>query len=525
MLTKQGYGDDPDSRYDLYCMCPYSELLAFFDLGYWYSYQVSILGVGPIWMGDNEKAKHRLAKELKNGSFFAFGMSEKDPGADLYSNACVITPQEDGTYIANGNKYYIGNAHIASMVSTLGKNSQTGEWAFWVVDSKHRNYDYVKDIDITGFTLARLGEYEMIDYPLTEDDIIKTGDGAFANGLSTVNIGKFQCGWASFGIAAHALYEAVTHANRRVLHGKPVTNYPHIRAFLSESFCRANAAKLYGLRARDYFRMLSDNDRRYLLFNPIIKMKACREGGEVVRMLMDVVCAKGYENENYLSSANNNMDMLARLEGTAHVNMALVLKFLTNYFKGEKEYPEIGIVDDIKDDSNVFEQRLGGLAKVEFPDYKKAYKDVQLPNAQLFLSQVDLFKELMFSEPPAEELLKNMDHMLAYGEMFTLIVYAQLILESAKLNDVEDELIEQIFAIFIRDMGKHALQQLNQQENTQSQNEFLWKIIKVMPPIDKQRDFNFWKEYVQVLDGAYVMPGAVIGHEAPPTRNLFKNKK
>ena len=29
--------------------------------------------------------------------------------------------------------------------------------------------------------------------------------------------------------------------------------------------------------------------------------------------------------------------------------------------------------------------------------------------------------------------------------------------------------------------------------------------------IDKEKDFQFWKEYVQVLDGAYVMNDSVIG--------------
>ena len=117
---------------------------------------------------------------------------------------------------------------------------------------------------------------------------MKTGDEAFADGLSSVNIGKFQLGFAASGIVAHALYEAVTHANRRVIYGNPVTNFPHIRNFLSESFCRANAMKLYALRSRDYFRMMSAEDRRYLLFNPIQKMKVTTQGGEVMRLLMDV---------------------------------------------------------------------------------------------------------------------------------------------------------------------------------------------------------------------------------------------
>lgn len=56
---------------------------------------------------------------------FAFGMSEKEHGADLYFNVATISPDGKGGYVANGNKYYIDNAQIASKVA-----SETGQWAF-----------------------------------------------------------------------------------------------------------------------------------------------------------------------------------------------------------------------------------------------------------------------------------------------------------------------------------------------------------------------------------------------------------
>ena len=512
MLTAEGYGDE-DSRFDLYRLCPMSEILGFYGEAYQYPLQVSILGVGPIWMSDNEFQKQELAQQLKDGHVFAFGMSEKEHGADLYSNEVHLEEKGDGTYVANGDKYYIGNAHIASKVSTMGKNLTTGEYCNWVVDSRHRNYKYIKDIDAPGIGQCRVGEYDLVEYPITEKDILKTGDEAFADGLSSVNIGKFQLGFSASGIAAHALYEAVTHSNRRIIYGKPVTEFPHIRSFLSEAFARINAMKLYSLRSRDYFRSMSDEDRRYLLFNPIQKMKVTTQGGEVIRLLMDVVCAKGYERENFISDAYATMDFLFRLEGTAHVNMALVLKFVNKYFFNNVEYPEIGIVNEMKDDNNIFRQSMGGLAKVPFPDYKKAYENVDIPNVKKFLEIIEDFRTLMAKGAPDSSLLKNMDYMLNYGEIFTMIVYAQLVLEGAKLNDVEDDLIDQMFANFIKDVNKFALDQLNNQENTEIQHEYLQKIALCGPVIDKERDFRFWKEYVQVLDGAYVQKDAPIGNE------------
>jgi alkylation response protein AidB-like acyl-CoA dehydrogenase len=47
------------------------------------------------------------------------------------------------------------------------------------------------------------------------------GRDAWNAALNTVNIGKYNLGWASIGICTHALYEAITHANNRVLYGQP----------------------------------------------------------------------------------------------------------------------------------------------------------------------------------------------------------------------------------------------------------------------------------------------------------------
>jgi acyl-CoA dehydrogenase len=228
---------------------------------------------------------------------------------------------------------------------------------------------------------------------------------------------------------------------------------------------------------------------------------------------MDVVCAKGYETDTYISDAYSTMDYLHRLEGTAHVNMALVLKFIKNYFFGNIDYPKVPVRNDAKDDSNVFEQRIGGLRKVKFPDYKKVYEGIENPNVKIFLKQIETFKEMMAKAAPDEKLVKNMDYMLNIGEIFTMIVYAQSVLEGCSLHNVDDGLTDQIFGYFIKDINNYALNQMNSQINTELQEKYLQELALRKPIIDKEKDLKFWKEFVQIQDGAYVMNGSVIGVE------------
>ena len=115
MCTPAGEGA-PDARWDTWRICEFAEILGFYGLQYWYTWQVSVLGLGPLWMSKNQAIRRRTAKALEDGGIFAFGLSEKAHGADIYSTDMVLTPSGDG-WKASGRKYYIGNGNAAAIVS------------------------------------------------------------------------------------------------------------------------------------------------------------------------------------------------------------------------------------------------------------------------------------------------------------------------------------------------------------------------------------------------------------------------
>jgi len=503
LLTPAEYGG-PDSRFDLSRVCQYNEILGFYSPAYQYCYQVTILGLGPIWMGDNEKVKQKTAQLLKDGAIFAFGLSERAHGADLYSNETKLTPAGDGTYRANGSKYYIGNANKAALVSTFGKHEDTGEFVFFVVDSQHRNYKLIKKIHVSGGHQGYVGEYDLIEYPITRDDILSSGTLAWDSALSTINIGKFQLGFSSIGASTHAMLEAINHAHNRILYSRRVTDFPHIKKIFIDVYARITAMKLYALRSLDYFRSSSDQDRRYLLFNPIQKMKVTTQGVKVVQMLHDVIAARGFEQETYFSTALSEIEMLPRLEGTTHVNMAQIVKFVHNYFFNPVDYPEIPRRDDPCDDTYIFRQKAGKTATVTFPDYRRAYQGLDLPNIKIFREQMDLLIEFLLKATPDDKQRKNIDYMLALGEMFTLVVYAQLILENLRHYQIDNVVVDQIFSFMVREFAQFALHQLSNFINSESQQKYL-KLMMKTPDISPTREQELWENHVAKLIGAYTM--------------------
>jgi acyl-CoA dehydrogenase len=396
----------------------------------------------------------------------------------------------------------IGNANQADMVSTFGKIKDTGDYVFFIANYQHKNYDLVKN---TVNSQNYVGEYRLENYPVSEEDILSIGQEAWNSALNTVNVGKYNLGWASIGICTHAFYEAINHASKRRLYNMYVTDFPHVKQLFVDAYTRLVAMKLYASRTADYMRSASLDDRRYLLYDPIVKMKVTSQGEQVIDALWNVIAAKGFEKDTFFEMATRDIRALPKLEGTTHVNIALIIKFLQNYLFFPKEYPEIPKRDEAIDDKFLFDQGpTGGLSKIQFSDYNKAFDLYDLPNVNIFKKQVNIFKESLVKAPASEAQKKNIDVMLTIGEMFTLVPYAQLILENAKIYITDPQVIDQIFDFIVRDFSNFALDFYNKPSSTESQMEYCKKMM-IKPNVDENRFMNVWNKFVYSLNGVYEM--------------------
>lgn len=492
--------DDPGKRWDTARNAALSEILGFYGLDYWYTWQVTVLGLGPVWQSANSAARAHAARLLADGHVMAFGLSERGHGADIYATDMVLTPAADGGYVANGTKYYIGNGNVAGLVSVFGRTADG--YVFFAADSRHPAYHLVKNVVNKQMYVST---FELRDYPVREEDVLHTGQAAFDAALNTVNVGKFNLCTAAIGICEHAMYEAVTHAHRRMLYGKPVTDFAHVRRELSDAYVRLVAMKLFSDRAVDYFRTAGPGDRRYLLFNPMTKMKVTTEGERVIDLMWDVIAAKGFEKDTYFEKAAMDIRGLPKLEGTVHVNLALILKFMPNYLFDPIELAPVPTRHDAADDEFLFRQGPArGLGAIRFHDWRIAYDErADLPNVARFREQADGFCALLRDHAPSPEQQKDLDFLLAVGHLFALIVYGQLILEQAKLTGLGRGLLDEIFAVLVRDFSAYATELHGKTATTDEQA--AWALAHLRRPVaDGARTAEVWQQ-VLALVGAYEM--------------------
>ncbi|AEF42838.1 acyl-CoA dehydrogenase family protein [Hoyosella subflava] len=507
---------DPDKRWDTARNAMYSQILGFYGMQYWYVWQVTILGLGPIWQSKNAKARAKAAALLEAGEIFAFGLSEQEHGADVYSTDMVLDPQEEteGGYTANGGKYYIGNGNLAAMVSVFGRRSDKPiidsadierhrpaedfeGYVFFAADSQHQNYKLRKNVVDAQMYVAA---FVLENYPVAADDILHAGKSAFHAAINTVNIGKFNLGFGAIGACEHAMFEALTHAENRILFGQRVTEFSQIRRMTAEAYARLVGMKLYSERAIDYMRSAAPDDRRYLLFNAIEKMNVTREGEKIVTLLSDTIAARAFESDMYFTMALLGVTGLPRLEGTVHVNMALSLKFMQNYMfratdaglaalrvlpmgsaprgvvrtlatglrgassafatlpRVRAELPAVPTRRDAANDDFLFRQGpSAGLSKIQFTDWRPLLREfAHIPNVAVFLAQAEALQTLLVAASPTPAQQKDVDFLFTLGELFTLVPYAQLILEQAKIENTNGYILDHLFELLVTDFSGHA---------------------------------------------------------------------
>jgi alkylation response protein AidB-like acyl-CoA dehydrogenase len=516
-----------DGRWDTARINELNEILGFYSLDHWYTWQVSVLGLGPVWTSGNQEARRLVGTLLAQGGIFGFGLSERTHGADIYSTDMVLTRAGDG-WVANGGKYYIGNGNAAARLSVFGRFAdddpdRPGEYVFFLVDPTHSAYELVKN---TVQAQMYVAELVLHDYPVAEADLLHVGRSAWDAALATVNVGKVNLGWASIGICEHSFYEAVAHAHHRVLYGRQVTTFPHVRRMLADAYARLLAMKMFAARSADYLRGASPDDRRFLLYNPITKMKVTSEGERVIDLLWEVIAARGFEKDTYFESAVRDIRALPKLEGTVHVNLALVLKFLPKYLAaaagGAGDYPPVEVRREPADDAYLFSQGpASGLGRIEFHDPRPAFaRFAHLPNVALLTEQVTALGGLLAAAPPSAEQAQDLDFLLTLGQLFTQVVYAQLVAEAAALalsdapdgtragsacdlTDLSEAHVDRIFAVFVQDVCEFAVALHGQPAATLAQQQGALALVR-RPSLPAEPEDAFVAEVLS-YDGAWTM--------------------
>jgi acyl-CoA dehydrogenase len=189
------------------------------------------------------------------------------------------------------------------------------------------------------------------------------------------------------------------------------------------------------------------------------------------------------------------------------VNRALTLKFMPQYLFGSAELSAPPVRKDAADDAFLFDQGpTRGLGKIVFPDWRPvfdAFADV--PNVAVFRRQADALVAMLQEAPlTSDQMSGDLDFQQSLSQLFTLIPYAQLILEQAQIEETAQDIVDLVFETLVRDFSTTAIELHGKDSSTDAQQ--TWALANVRKPVvDAERRDRVYSE-VRALADAYVMP-------------------
>lgn len=242
---KYAVGEDLDVR----SLCLIRETLARTSGLADFAFALQGLGSGPISLFGSDELRGRWLPRVASGEVIpAFALSEAEAGSDV--GAMATTAHRDGAgYVIEGEKTWISNAGLADVYVVFCRMPELGEKGFgaFVVEASNPGLIVTARLDLLAPHPLGTIRFERCRVPASA--LLGEPGRGMRVALGTLDVFRSTVGAAALGFARRALDEAVSHARKRKLFGKPLADLQLTQARIADMVVGVDASALLVYRA------------------------------------------------------------------------------------------------------------------------------------------------------------------------------------------------------------------------------------------------------------------------------------
>ncbi|GLJ62147.1 butyryl-CoA dehydrogenase [Microbacterium barkeri] len=211
------------------------------------------LGAMPIYrFGTEEQRRAHLPALARGEALAAFGLTEAEAGSDAGATKTTAT-LSDGWWTINGSKQFITNSGtpITSVVTVtavtgerVGRDGRRGpELSTIIVPVPTPGFTALPAYDKVGWHTSDTHPLVFDGVRVPEENLLGERGRGFSNFLSVLDEGRVAFAALCVGAAQGCLEQAVLHAKRRVVFGRPIGDNQHIAFTIARMQARVAAAR------------------------------------------------------------------------------------------------------------------------------------------------------------------------------------------------------------------------------------------------------------------------------------------
>ena len=252
-----------------------------------------------------DEQKQGILGGIVRGAVEAIAMSEPEAGSDVGSLRCRIE-RRDGTFVVNGHKTWISNAHISDHILLVGRTTR-GE-------NKHEGLTMLnvpagaagmelRPIDTMGG--REVNDVFFTDCVLSQDALLGREDHGWTQLMAGLNVERLILAAQALGLARRAFEDTLTYVTERRQFDRPIGSFQALKHRLADLATEIECTRLlvYDVAAR----VEADPTAMFPREASMAKLKATETAKKMALEGMQMMGGYGYateyDMERYVRSA------------------------------------------------------------------------------------------------------------------------------------------------------------------------------------------------------------------------------
>ncbi|MCL2419263.1 MAG: acyl-CoA dehydrogenase family protein [Conexibacteraceae bacterium] len=287
----------------------------------------------------NEEQKQKYLPRMATGEIrAAFSLSEPELGSDVQAIKTSGRKQPEGDYEINGQKMWVTNGLLSTLVFTLVRTDPEAEPPYrgmtcFICEKEpgvgentgpYKGLNVPPKIKKLGYKGVESTELVFDGYRTPADSILGGEEDGLNKGfgqmMDALELGRVNVAARGVGIAQRALELALRYSQQRRTFGKPIAQHQAIQFKLADMATQVDAARLLTYRAA----RMKDAGARSDIEAGMAKLFASEAGRFCVEECLRIHGGYGYSKEYEIERLYRDAPLLLIGEGTSEIQRMVI---------------------------------------------------------------------------------------------------------------------------------------------------------------------------------------------------------
>ena len=283
------------------------------------------LAMGSIFLCGSEEQKQRwlpaMARMEKIG---AFGLTEPDVGSGAARGLGTTARQDNGEWVLNGQKKWIGNATFADYIVIWARDTADNQVKGFVVEKGTPGFSAVKIRDKMALRVVQNAHITLDEVRVPEANRLQRAN-SFRDTAGVLRLTRAGVAWMATGCARGAYEHALAYAGQREQFGRPIAGFQLVQDLLVRMLANVTASACLCARLSQLQQQGQAADEH----SALAKAFCTARMRESVGYARELLGGNGVLLENHVGRFVADAEAIYSYEGTREINSLIVGRAIT----------------------------------------------------------------------------------------------------------------------------------------------------------------------------------------------------